>query len=296
MRETRADTRLALVQAVGLHLVLLSLLLVGLRVSRPPPAPPRGDVIEADLVVPGQLSPALQRALQRSPQADAPKPPPKPEPLPTPLPEPTPPAPVRSLPPPVPEPAPVEQEKVQRDAPSPEVAKVPREQEEKRRQPDQAELDAQRRAELEKQRQRQLAEVRRQLEQVRQERTQAEMRAQQLADARAQASREPLPAPPPGRPDSLDSKRASYGVAITTAVERQWLRPDSIRPGQRCQVLIVQVPGGEVVQVQIAPGCPYDELGRRSLEAAILKASPLPYAGYEDVFQRRLVLWFEPSE
>ncbi|WP_275672622.1 cell envelope integrity protein TolA [Thermomonas flagellata] len=296
MRETRADTRLALMQAIGLHLVLLSLLLVGLRVARPPPAPPRGDVVEADLIAPGQLSPALQRALQRSPQAEAPKPPPpKPEPLPTPLPEPTPPpAPVRSLPPPVPEPAPVAQEKVQKDGQAPTPAKVPREQEEKRRAPDQAELDAQRSAELEKQRQRQLAEVRRQLEQVRQERTQAEMRAQQLADARAQASREPLPAP--GRPDSLDAKRASYGVAITTAVERQWLRPDSIRPGQRCQVLIVQVPGGEVVQVQIAPGCPYDELGRRSLEAAILKASPLPYAGYEDVFQRRLVLWFEPSE
>ena len=47
---------------------------------------------------------------------------------------------------------------------------------------------------------------------------------------------------------------ASYGVAITTAVERQWLRPDSIRPGQRCQVLIIQVPGGEVVVPNLPDG------------------------------------------
>ncbi|MBN8264827.1 MAG: protein TolA, partial [Xanthomonadales bacterium] len=59
---------------------------------------------------------------------------------------------------------------------------------------------------------------------------------------------------------------------------------------------IVQVPGGDVVEVQVSPNCPFDELGRRSLEAAVRKASPLPYAGFEQEFQRRLVLWFEPSE
>ena len=60
--------------------------------------------------------------------------------------------------------------------------------------------------------------------------------------------------------------------------------------------MIRQIPGGEVVSVQISASCPYDELGRRSVEAAVLKASPLPYAGYEDVFMRDPVFKFRPED
>ncbi len=301
MRETRADTRRALLEAVGLHALLFALLFAGLQWSRPPSTEQAaGEPIEADLVDPNALGAAMQRALQRQPEP-LPEPVTEPEPeavkapLPEPVPEPVPePA---ELPPPVPDPSPVEQERVQR-APAPQVAEVPREQEARRRQPDQAELDAQQQAE--RARQQQLEQIRRQREQAARERTQAEMRAQQLADARnpatAAAQADAASSRPRGDPSSNSSKRNSYGVAIQIAVERQWLRPDSIRQGQRCQALIVQIPGGEVVEVQISASCPYDDLGRRSLEAAILKASPLPYAGFEDVFERRLVLNFQPSD
>ena len=54
--------------------------------------------------------------------------------------------------------------------------------------------------------------------------------------------------------------------------------------------------GGEVVEVSFTSGCPYDEAGRRSVEAAILRAQPLPYRGYESVFQRTLNFNFEARD
>ncbi|WP_374382980.1 protein TolA [Thermomonas sp.] len=291
MRESRADTRTAMLQALGLHAVLFALMFAGLQWTRPSlPEAARGDVIEADLVDAGDLSAAMQRALRQPPRV-----PPQPvvEPLPTPVEEP-PPALPEALPPPVPEPAPQDQEAVQRDGLAPGVAEVPREQEATRRQPDQAELEARQQEEAERLKEQRIAEIRQKIEQARKVRELAEQRRQQLADARATASSSS--ARPLGTPEGDAAKMAAYGVAITAAVERQWIRPDSVRAGQRCQVLIVQVPGGDVVEVQVSPNCPFDELGRRSLEAAVRKASPLPYAGFEQEFQRRLVLWFEPSE
>lgn len=291
MRESRADTRTAMLQALGLHAVLFALMFAGLHWTRPSlPEAARGDVIEADLVDASDLSAAMQRAMRQPPRV-----PPQPvvEPLPTPVEEP-PPALPEALPPPVPEPAPQDQEAVQRDGLAPGVAEVPREQEATRRQPDQAELEARQQEEAERLKEQRIAEIRQKIEQARKARELAEQRRQQLADARATASSSS--ARPLGTPEGDAAKMAAYGVAITAAVERQWIRPDSVRAGQRCQVLIVQVPGGDVVEVQVSPNCPFDELGRRSLEAAVRKASPLPYAGFEQEFQRRLVLWFEPSE
>ena len=291
MRESRADTRTAMLQALGLHAVLFALMFAGLQWTRPSlPEAARGDVIEADLVDAGDLSAAMQRALRQPPRV-----PPQPvvEPLPTPVEEP-PPALPEALPPPVPEPAPQDKEAVQRDGLAPGVAEVPREQEATRRQPDQAELEARQQEEAERLKEQRIAEIRQKIEQARKARELAEQRQQQLADARATASSSS--ARPLGTPEGDAAKMAAYGVAITAAVERQWIRPDSVRAGQRCQVLIVQVPGGDVVEVQVSPNCPFDELGRRSLEAAVRKASPLPYSGFEQEFQRRLVLWFEPSE
>lgn len=287
MKETRADTRTALLQALGLHAVLFALMFAGLNWTRSNVAEAaQGDVIEADLVDPSALSASMRSALQRRP--DEPPPPvveppvvePEPEPLPQPIVEEPP-------PPPVPDPEPVEQEKVQRDADSPEVANTAQEQEAKRTQPDQADLDAQR--------QKVLAEIRRQRELAAKERTMAEQKAQQLTDARAQqpsaaASR------PQGNPNSRSSNQAAYVVALQDAILRQWVRPESIGLDQECQVLIRQIPGGEVVSVEIAPSCPYDEQGRQSVERAVLKASPLPYAGFEDEFIRDPVLKFRARD
>ncbi len=293
MKETGADTRTALLQALGLHVVLFAMMFAGLQWTRSNVAEAaQGEVIEADLIDPTALGAAMRSALQRTPEA-LPQPvvepepdPPEPEEVPEPLPEPIP----EALPPPVPDPAPVEQEKVQRDAESPEVAKVPREQEEKRKTPEQADLDAQRVERV-------LAQIRKQREQAARERTMAEQRAQQLADARVQQSSSSNSTPAPrGDPNSRSAVNALYSVAIKDAITRQWTRPESIPMGIPCQVRIRQIPGGEVIDVQVSAGCPYDQLGKRSLEAAVLKASPLPYAGFEDVFNRDVTLTFRPED
>lgn len=292
MKESRADNRAALLQALGLHVVLFALMFAGLHWSRSPMAEAaQGEVIEADLVNVSDLSATMQRALRRDAEP-LPKPIEQPEPLPpepeTPLPDVLPEPPVEELPPPEPAPALVEQEQVQRDADSAQLAKVDREQEEKRIKPEQAELDAARR------RMEALAEIRRQRALAAQERTMAEQRAQQLNDARTTSATPTRP--PPGNPDSRSAENASYQVALMNAILRQWTRPESVALGQICQVLIRQIPGGEVVSVEISPSCPYDEQGRRSVEAAILKASPLPYAGYESVFVRNPVLKFRAED
>ncbi len=295
MKETRADTRHALLQATGLHVVLFALMFAGLHWTRSNVVEPmQGDVIEADLIDPSALSASMQRALQRAPK-ELPTPVAEPEPIPPdPAPEPLP-APVDDAmpPPPVTEPDKVDQEKVQRDAVAPDQAQVQREQEARQRQ-QQADLDAER--------EKKLVEIRRQREQASREVTMAEQRARQLADARSRSGAEAaaqtdasVATKPPGDPASR-SQSASYIAAIQAAILRQWTRPESVRIGQQCQVLIRQIPGGEVVSVQVSPDCPYDELGRRSVEAAVLKASPLPYAGYEKAFVRDPVFTFRAED
>lgn len=301
MRETRTDTSRALLQALGLHVVLFALMFAGLHWTRAPSVEPAaGEPIEADLVDPTALSAAMQRALARDAEplpeplpdaepesVDAPPPEPVPEEIPTPQPA--------QLPAPVPDPAPVEQERVQR-APAPQVAEVPREQEQRRQRPQQADLDAERQQQAEREKQRQIEELRRKREQAARERTQAEMRAQQLADARnpatAAAQADARSSAPPGNRGVDEGLQARYVAAIQEAIVRQWVRPESVQLGQRCRLTIRQLPGGEVADVSVSGVCPLDAMGRQSVERAVLKASPLPYAGYESVFNRTLNLNF----
>lgn len=66
--------------------------------------------------------------------------------------------------------------------------------------------------------------------------------------------------------------------------------------GQRCKIVIRQIPGGKVIDAQVDPSCPYDEPGRRSIERAVLLAQPLPYAGFESVFNRNITLNFQGED
>ncbi|MDN5781628.1 MAG: cell envelope integrity protein TolA, partial [Luteimonas sp.] len=203
----------------------------------------------------------------------------------------------------VPEPAPVEQEKVDRNAISAETRE--REQEEKRRQ-EQIDLTEQKKQE-EAERKFRLAEQQRdeKLKKLQAERAKAEREARlaeqklkQIADVRAkQASDQAASAPPPPGNNGVDAGlSARYAAAIQEAVLRNWTRPENVPQGQRCRIYITQLPGGDVMSAKVDPSCPYDELGRRSVEAAVLKAKPLPYAGFESVFQRNLILNFEAQD
>jgi colicin import membrane protein len=49
------------------------------------------------------------------------------------------------------------------------------------------------------------------------------------------------------------------------------------------------------MSAKVDSSCPYDEAGRRSVENAVLRAQPLPYQGFESVFQRDLTFTFRPQ-
>jgi colicin import membrane protein len=130
-------------------------------------------------------------------------------------------------------------------------------------------LDARRQAEADRQRQ-DLAEadMRRQMAQE-----QAEFRAGHIA-----------------------TKGEEYYAAIQAQVTNNWLRPPTARPGLRCTLKIVQIPGGEVISAVIAGRCIADEATRRSIIAAVERAGLLPYRGFEEVFEREIDFIFTYDE
>lgn len=325
MRESRSDNVVSIGLALLVHVLIFGLIFLGAlwsASSRPESA--MGSPVSADIIDPNALSAADRQALASRPEplpvtepTPEPAPDPVPEPLPEPIEEPTA-APPQPLPEPrpedavearqpapqevIPEPDTVSQEAVRREAIAAEQRE--KEQEAKRRQ-EQIEL-------AEQQKQREAEEKRRlarqELEQLRAEREKtqrearlAEQRLKQIAERNAQQASEQRAAasaasPPPGRPDGDSGLAAKYAAAIQEAVRRNWRRPDNIPLGQVCRMYITQIPGGEVISVEFDASCPYDAQGRRSVEAAVRAAEPLPYAGFESVFSRRLNFNFRAQD
>jgi len=119
-------------------------------------------------------------------------------------------------------------------------------------------IDARRRAEADKQRQAKAV---------------ADMQQQMATEARA---------------GEIATLAQQYALEIQAQVTNNWLRPPTARPGLRCKLRIVQIPGGEVISATIAGSCNGDEATRRSLVAAVERAGSLPYRGFEEVFQREI--------
>ena len=307
--------------AVALHLLVALLFWVAWWWSPQRQVEPAAGspVIEASLVMSASDIAAAQRRAE-----DAPKP--EPEPLPQPMTEL---APEETVPPPqplpeprpqdavvapqqqaqefIPEPDTVDQDAARRDAIAQEKAE--REQEERRRQ-EQVDLTEEREKQKaaenqrrlaaqaeEAERQKKLAEIRRQREQAARQAELAEQKLRQLQQVQQRQTAAATPSQgTPGQGGTSEDLTARYAAAIQQAVTAQWIRPDTVPLGQRCRVSIRQLPGGEVIDVQVQAGCPFDDAGRRSLEAAVLRAQPLPYRGFENVFQRNLTLNFEAQD
>lgn len=308
----------AVAWAVGVHLLLALILLLSPLLSWDPDRISVAGAPSMEAVL--DVSSADQRAVERALAID-PEPMPEPEPVVQPLPEPeeVAPPPPQPLPEPVPDEAPVErqptpqervpdpaevnQEEVRRDAEA-ERARVQREQEAKRRQ-EQIDLTERKRQEEAEQKRRlaqqQLEKIRAEREKLEREQRLAQQRLQQIADRSAQQASQqaaqPAAAPPPAGNQGVDTGlQARYAAALQEAILRNWTRPDTVPIGQRCRIVIRQIPGGEVVEAKVDASCPYDELGRRSVEAAVLKAQPLPYVGFESVFQRTVTLNFQAQD
>jgi len=81
-----------------------------------------------------------------------------------------------------------------------------------------------------------------------------------------------------------DGLEARYRAALVQAIRAQWAGDKERKRGEPCIVTIKQVEGG-FVQLASAKGCVLSEEDRRALEAAVVKAQPLPYQGFETVFR-----------
>jgi len=114
--------------------------------------------------------------------------------------------------------------------------------------------------------------------------------------AEAQAARQAEIDAESNRLDAMAvSAEAAYIFAIQQNISRNWVRPPTAAAGIECIVNIRQLPGGEVVSVSIG-ACNADAVVRRSIEAAVHKASPLPAPSDPSVFDRNLRLEFRPTD
>lgn len=326
-RAEQDDLAVPVALAIGVH-VLIALLFLAAYLWSPShnfDAAAGSPVIEASLDISSADIRAAQQAMENAP---------KPEPMPSPIEETaeeeTVPPP-QALPEPRPQDSPVApQQQAQERIPVPDTEdqdaasrlaisqqKALEEQEEKRRQ-EQIDLtererqqEAERKQRLAKQqeeaeRDKKLADLRRRREQAAREAQMAEQKLRQLQNVQAQrATATASAATPatnrasggqPGQGGTSTDLTAQYAAAIQRAVSDKWNRPDTVPLGQRCRITIRQLPGGEVIDAKVDSSCPYDEAGRRSIEAAVLLAQPLPYRGFESVFSRTLFFTFEAQE
>ncbi|HEX7128861.1 MAG TPA: TonB C-terminal domain-containing protein [Rhodanobacteraceae bacterium] len=248
-----------------------------------PLEPLAGPVIEATLV-----GPAAAPKPKHSKRAQPANPPPAQRNLPKPE-EPKP-APVKVLPPPPLHPDIKDQEK---------IADVAQQQAEQQKA--QEEKEKQRMAELTREQEadrilKQLEKIKAQRQATEKQIRLAQQKAQQLADLKN------TPENPEANDTVPEAKQAmtgqngtnnnAYIAALQNAITQNWLRPDNIPDGVTCPVEIIQIPGGQVISAKVLPSCPFNDVGRHSVEAAVLRSSPLPYKGFEDQFQRRIVFNF----
>lgn len=318
MRENRADAVLAVAFALLLHAVPLLLLLFASLLRAPPPSA-AGEPISADVVDLNALPASMRSALQREPEPLAqatPPPEPQSEALDEPLPEESLPEPLDETPPEqqlqpqeqLPDPDDIDQQEVKPDSTASDTAAREQEAKQRQGQVDLTERERQQQAEqkartaMELERERQLADIRRQRAEQRRAIDLAQEKIDQIADREARrasaaaANANANASSPPGNRGTEPNLSAAYTKALTDAIRNNWTQPDNVSSLQVCKIMIRQIPGGEVIDAQVDPSCPYDEQGRRSVEAAVLKAQPLPYRGFESVFSRNLTINFRAED
>lgn len=94
----------------------------------------------------------------------------------------------------------------------------------------------------------------------------------------------------------LPQNQLRYHELLRDSILQHWHPPTSVAADSTCTLDLRQTPGGRVASVQAVEPCDLDEAGRSSLVAAVRRAEPLPYQGYEQVFQRQLRLSVRAQE
>jgi colicin import membrane protein len=257
--------------AVLLHVIIFGSMIIAFDYARPTPFTPL----------------AVQATLVTEIPETAPPPPPVVEPEPEPEPEPI----VEE-----PEPQPDNSEELRRQAEEEKrrqdalleqqrLDDLKRKEEEERKRKEQEEAERKKREEEEKERRRIEAERQRQ-EDIRRQREENERLRRELEAEQRQAE---LEAEERRFTARNSAEMVAYQFAIAQKIRRNWAVPASAGPETRCSVRVTQLPGGDVVGVNII-SCNGDDAVRRSVEAAIRRSSPLPEPANPDLFDRNLTL------
>lgn len=85
---------------------------------------------------------------------------------------------------------------------------------------------------------------------------------------------------------------ARYEEAIRQKVVRNWLKPAALPGNLACVVRVEQLPTGDVVKAEVL-SCNGDEAVRRSIESAVLRASPLPPPTDRTLWDRQIEFTFK---
>jgi colicin import membrane protein len=250
------EQRQGLIYSIGLHLGLV-LLLVFSSQQGPSIIPPKGIAIQAEIM---DLEKYLNSQNKPKPAPVKPKPePPKPEPKVEPKVE-----------PPKPEPK-IEPKPIEKPVIKPVVDPVKRQEKTERQ---------------------------KKLEEIRRKRLEAEQDVTKPPETIADTTEQNTETTPPvgvanGAEDAKRTLSTLYQAAITSAVTRQWARPSGTPAGLQCQIKVNQIPGGGVIDVSIGTPCNASAVVRNSIINAVKKADPLPYTGFEQVFERRINFTFQ---
>jgi colicin import membrane protein len=165
------------------------------------------------------------------------------------------------------------------------------EQEKKRK----AEAEREKKAEQEKKRKSE-AERKKKAEQEKKRKAEAERKKKAEAEAaRRKEAEQALQA-------QLAEEQAQHALSqyiphIQAKIQRNWLRPPGSSAGLSCLILVKLIPGGEVVDAKVVRSSG-DPLFDRSVETAVLKASPLPLPQDAAMFKhfREIQFIFIPDE
>lgn len=90
--------------------------------------------------------------------------------------------------------------------------------------------------------------------------------------------------------------RDQWARAISDRVRRYWNQPPNVAVGLECVLEVTQLPNGVVVGVEIERCNTTDQTIIRSVENAVLNASPLPGPPGNVAFERVIIITFRPDE
>jgi colicin import membrane protein len=170
----------------------------------------------------------------------------------------------------------IEKERLEKIRKQQEANRIKREQEEAQRKRDEEARKERERQEAERRREEDIQRQREENERLRLE-LEAEQRQAELdAEERRFTTRNSA---------AMDA----YVFAIGQRIRRNWAVPASADSETRCTVSVTQLPGGDIVGVNIR-SCNGDDAVKRSVEAAIRRSSPLPEPSDPDLFDRNLTL------